>query len=183
MIKLPLRAGALALVLLLPGCLPLTDAQPEDGILEVALDVEPLDVAQRDTFTVRLIVRNPTRDTVRVQTPSSCLALPYVERGGETVPFAGEEGGCAAVQTTHTFIPGETRTIAWELQAELADGRPVPTGMYVARARFETSSVTPFDPGRSFRVRLAPADAALQQRTAASGGSSAWRSRRRAHVS
>lgn len=126
----------------------LTSPQPRlEGIpagLDVQFTVAPAEVAPRDPFTVRLAVTNPTTSPVRIVTANGCLALPNVLRDGRRVPFRGSALGCTAAVTTHVFAPGQTRTLTWELRAELyaenpgdVDGAPAPRGTYRVQAEFD----------------------------------------------
>lgn len=113
--------------------------------LDVQFTVEPGQVAPHAPFTARLAVTNTTATPIRVVTAHGCLALPGVLRDGARVPFRGSALGCHAAITTHVFAPGQTRTLTWELRAELyaenpgdPDGAAVPRGTYRVRAVFDT---------------------------------------------
>lgn len=138
---------ALALV---TGCAPdLIGPQPGlEGLppgLRVELTVEPAILAPHAPFVVRLTVTNTTVREVKIVTAHSCLVLPHVMQGETRVPFEGSLWGCFAAITTHVFAPGETRTMEWEMRAELyaanpgdTDGAPAPPGTYRVRAEFDT---------------------------------------------
>jgi hypothetical protein len=93
-------------------------------------------------------VTNTTNDTIHVVTAHSCLAIPNVLNNGERIPFRGSGWGCFAAITTHSFGPGEVRSIKWDMKAELyaeqpgdVDGAPAPKGSYVVQAEFDTYPV------------------------------------------
>lgn len=116
--------------------------------LDVTFTVEPGEVGQHAPFTVQLSVTNTTSDPIEVVTAHGCLAIPHVIRDGKRVPFKGSLWGCTAAVTTHTFAPGETRSLTWEMRAELyaqhqgdVDGAPAPTGTYRVQAEFDTPAV------------------------------------------
>lgn len=111
--------------------------------LDVQFTVEPGTVAPHAPFTARLAVTNTTANTIRIVTNHGCLALPNVLRDGVRVPFRGSALGCTAAITTHVFAPGATRTLVWEMRAELyaqnpgdVDGAPAPRGTYRVQAEF-----------------------------------------------
>jgi hypothetical protein len=113
--------------------------------LNVTLSVEPADVQQHAPFTVRLGVTNPTSDTIRITTAHGCLALPHVLRNGQRIPFVGSALGCTAAITQHTFPPGDSRWLTWQMRAELyaehpgeVEGVPAPRGTYTVQAEFDT---------------------------------------------
>jgi hypothetical protein len=109
--------------------------------LDASLSVAPNAVGQHEGFAVRLDIRNTTGDTIRVETLGGCLAILDVIRDGHPIPFKGSAWGCTAAITTHTFAPGATRALTWELRAELyaensgdVDGAPAPSGSYIVQA-------------------------------------------------
>ena len=115
--------------------------------LRVELAVEPAIVAMHEPFTVRLSVTNTTTSELEVVTAHGCLTVPNVTRNGTRIPFEGSSWICTAAITTHVFAPGETRTRAWEMRAELyaehpgdRDGAPAPPGVYSVQAEFDTYS-------------------------------------------
>lgn len=121
--------------------------------LRVELTVEPAIVSPHRAFTARLTVTNTTPREVEVVTAHSCLVIAHVMRGETRVPFEGSSWGCYAAITRHVFAPGETRTLVWELRAELyaehpgdTDGAPASPGVYRVRAEFDT--YLPDDPTR-----------------------------------
>lgn len=119
-----------------------------DGLptgLDVQFRVTPETVRQQQSFDTRLEITNTTGETVNVITANSCLAVPNVLRGNIRVPVQGSLWGCFAVVTTHTFAPGETRTITWPMsatqyaeQSGQADGAPLLKGRYIVQAEFGT---------------------------------------------
>jgi len=127
------------------GLLPLHTVL--DGLpagLDVRFRVTPETVSQHQSFDVRLEITNTTDDTVRVVTANGCLAIPNVLRGNVRIPVQGSLWGCYAAVTTHTFAPGQTRTIRWQMSATLydeqlgvADGAPLPKGRYIVQAEFD----------------------------------------------
>jgi hypothetical protein len=142
----------LAAVLTLAAC-PLDVVGPRSDLaglppgLDVAFTVEPSEVRQREPFTARLTVTNTTSEAIRVVTSHGCLAIPHVMRDGRRIPFRGSWWGCTAAITTHTFAPGDTRTLTWEMRAELyaehpgdVEGAPAPRGTYLVQAEFDTFS-------------------------------------------
>ena len=115
-----------------------------DG-LRSTLVVEPAEVPQHGSFTVRLTVSNPGTESVEVVTAHGCLAIPHVFRNGEPIPLRGSWWACTAAITRHVFAPGESRTITWNMSAELyareqgdPDGAPAPKGSYQVVAEFDT---------------------------------------------
>jgi hypothetical protein len=113
--------------------------------LDVSLTVHPAEVPQHGPFTARLTVTNTTSDTIRVGTAHGCLAVPWVFRNGEPVPFDGSWWACTAAGASHAFPPGETRSITWNMRAALyaqtaddVDGAPAPRGSYQVVAEFDT---------------------------------------------
>lgn len=145
------RILAAAAVLLLTGCsadLLVTDPGGEiiPG-LQASISVAPGEVQAHDAFTARLTLTNVTSSEVSVVTNGGCLALPVVTRDGERVPFQGSSQGCTGAITTHTFAPGETRVITWNLRAELYGQQsgdlelaPAPRGTYRVRAEIQTEA-------------------------------------------
>jgi hypothetical protein len=138
------------------------DGLPEG--LEVRLAVEPGEVSPHAPFTVHFSATNTTPDSIYLVTSHGCLVIPAVLRNGKRIPFRGSGWACTAAITTHTFAPGETRKIAWQMRAELyaensgdRDGVPAPKGNYIVQAAFETRAID--DSGRtpvveaSLRVR------------------------------
>ena len=118
-----------------------------DG-LEVGFALEPDEVSQHEPFSVQLRVTNTTPDTIRVVTANSCLAIPRVLHNGQPAPFKGSWWGCFAAITTHVFPPSETRSLDWDMKAELyaqhsgdLDGVPAPRGTYVIQVEFDTYRV------------------------------------------
>jgi hypothetical protein len=117
------------------------------GGLDVEFTVEPSEVSQHEPFTTQLRVTNTTSDTIRVVTAHGCLATPHVLRDGRRIPFHGSNWGCTAAITTHTFAPGASRVMTWNMRAELyaehpgdTGGVPAPRGTYLVRAEFDTFS-------------------------------------------
>lgn len=139
--------------LLLTGCsLELMDPGPNnDGLpegLELSLVVTPDDVRQHAPFTVRFGATNTTAEPMQIVTNHGCLVIPGVYRNGERLPFAGSWWGCTAAITTHTILPGETRSFEWNMRAELyaehegdVEGAPPPAGIYAVRAEFDMTPV------------------------------------------
>ena len=134
--------------LVLAACTDSTGPQPSlDGLppgLSVALTVQPAEVSQHESFTVELSVTNTTANTIQYVTSHGCLALPNVVRSGQRIPFEGTALGCFTAITTHTFAPGETRSLTWDLRAQLyaqhpgeITGLPAPTGLYTVQAVFD----------------------------------------------
>jgi hypothetical protein len=116
--------------------------------LDVALTVNPAEVAQDERFIVELTVTNTRPATVRLTTSHGCLALPGIYRNGQRIPFEGSGWACRAAITTHAIAPGETVTRSWEMVPRLyaehpgdPDGVPAPRGAYTARAVFEVFEV------------------------------------------
>lgn len=131
-----------------PG--PSLDGLPEG--LDVVFTVDPSAVVQHAPFSVRLDVTNTTTATIEVVTAHGCLAIPHVVRNGQRVPFRGSWWGCAAAITMHSFAPGETRSITWDMRAELyaehtgdVEGAPAPKGNYLVKAEFD---IYPVNSGR-----------------------------------
>jgi hypothetical protein len=143
-------ASLLLSMILLSGCaLDVTLPSPSlDGLphgLEVALTLEPGEVAPHEDFGARLAITNITADTIRIGTGMGCLVVPGVYRNGVRTPFRGSWWACTAAGASHVFPPGETRTIEWTMRAELyaehpgdTDGAPAPRGTYTVRAEFAT---------------------------------------------
>lgn len=133
-----------SLELLEPG--PSTDGLP-DG-LEISLAVTPDDVSQHAPFTVRFTATNTTDESMQIVTNHGCLVIPGVYRNGERLPFAGSWWGCTAAITTHTFLPGETKSFEWNMRAEVyaehegeVEGAPAPAGTYAVRVEFDVEPV------------------------------------------
>lgn len=111
--------------------------------LRVAFTVAPAEVRQHDAFTALLTLSNTSHDTIRVVTADSCLAIPNVMRDGTRIRFKGSSWGCYQALTTHTFLPGEMRSLRWDMRAELGQpddvaGPPAPKGTYHVQALFYT---------------------------------------------
>jgi predicted transcriptional regulator len=135
------------------------DGLPEE--LVFSLELLPDEVEPHGDFVVIFEVKNRSWRSVKVGTPHSCLVLPSVYRNGERVPFRGTAHVCLAVVTTHTFPPGETKTLTWNLQAELhaqhpgdPEGTPAPPGTYRVRAEFEFSPRNGQRPGVGAPLRV-----------------------------
>lgn len=144
------KISPLVAVLALAAC-PMEITGPQSSLeglpkgLDVSLAVEPNEVRQHERFSVQLRVVNTTSETIRVVTSHGCLAVPNVLRDGERVPFRGSGLACTAAITTHTFAPGQIRSITWDMRAELyadqpgaRDGAPAPQGVYRVKAEFDT---------------------------------------------
>jgi hypothetical protein len=148
--------GTTACAYEIAGPAPAADVVLHPG-LEVGFAVQPAEVSQHGSFTAHLTVTNTTGDTIRVGTAHGCLALPSVVRNGAPVPFAGSGWMCTAALTSHAFAPGETRSITWNMRAELyaqnpndVDGAPAPRGAYRVVAEFDT--YLPGSPGMKPRI-------------------------------
>lgn len=119
-----------------------------DGLppgLEVEFVVDPGEVSAHDPFTATLTLTNTRSDTLEVVTGNGCLVNLSISRDGEWVPFqGGGPWGCLTVVTTHTFPPGETRTMTWDIRAEISEfmgeeaGAPVEPGTYLVQVEFDT---------------------------------------------
>ncbi len=114
--------------------------------LTVSLQVAPGAVGQDGEFDLTLTIANATGETIHIDTPHSCLALPHVMRGGQRVPFEGTAFGCHTALTTHVFPPGYESTTTFTLRATLyaehagdADGVAAPKGSYVVQMVFESA--------------------------------------------
>ena len=123
---------------------PRTDLEGLPDGLEVTLEVEPQVVAPHAPFTATLSVRNRTAEPISVTTASTCLAVLHVLRDGRRIPFQGSEWGCGDAISTHVIPPGETRTLTWNVRAELyaeepddPEGAPAPRGIYWVQAQFD----------------------------------------------
>jgi hypothetical protein len=130
----------------IPGPTADLSAHEVEG-LTVGLEVEPAVVGPHEDFTVTFTVANTTGDTIRLGTPHSCLALPSVVRDGHRVPFAGSSWGCLTVIRTHTFAPGDERTMTYQMRSELYSEHPgdglqgvaAPKGHYRVQMVFESA--------------------------------------------
>jgi hypothetical protein len=160
----PVLAAAL---LFLTGCndsitgVPLENRQGIPDEIAVGMTLVPDEVDPHGSFTAVFQLRNRSHRTVRITTPHSCLVVPGVYRGSERVPFQGSWYACLTVLTTHTFEPGESRTISWDMKAELyaqhqgdPDGAPAPPGPYVVRAEFEMYNEDGTRPGVGALLRV-----------------------------
>jgi hypothetical protein len=119
---------------------------PTGLAIEFGLDRD--EVPPHGPFSAILEITNTREDTVRVVTGMGCLVIPRVVRNGESVPFRGSAWGCTAAVTTHVFPPHETRSMSFDMHAELyavafgeVDGAPAPAGLYEVQAVFEVSPV------------------------------------------
>lgn len=127
-----------------PGDPPPGETTVVAGGFDIVLSVRPHEVRPQEGFTVDLRVTNRRPREVTITTSHGCLALPSIHRGGDRIPFEGTALGCTAAVTDHTFGPGETAILSWEVEATLyaeragdPDGVPAPAGDYVVRAEFD----------------------------------------------
>jgi hypothetical protein len=118
--------------------------------LHAAITVQPGEVDRHEDFTARLTITNTTAQEISIVTNHGCLAIPAVYRGGELVPLRGSWWACTAAITRHSFAPGETRSMEWQMRAELyaqhpgdVDGLPAPRGTYSVRAEFDVAPIGP----------------------------------------
>jgi hypothetical protein len=104
------------------------------------------------TFTVTNVSRTKSVSTFS----SSCQHdVEIVNEAGEVVLAESDGRGCAEVITTLELAPGESFTYRGELELRGRDGRPLPPGMYHARAQLipiAGPGAVGFD---SFAVKLA----------------------------
>jgi hypothetical protein len=141
------RAVFILLALCTAGCDvelldPSAGADLPEG-LAVSFTVAPAEVAQHAPFTAELRITNTTAEPLSVVTSSGCLAVPHVMRNGTRVPFRGSWWGCFGAVTTHSFEPGQTHVVRWDMTADLypehpgdVDGAPAPRGTYRVTAEF-----------------------------------------------
>lgn len=121
-----------------PGLEPRDEVRVEPGL--VATLYAPERVSAGDTFDVSVRMENRTWQTVRLQTPTSCLFEPGVFSEGERIQMEGSSVGCLQAITERTISPGEGRSRTYEMQA-LLSGReektPAPPGEYTIRVEID----------------------------------------------
>jgi hypothetical protein len=144
---LPLFAvGALA------GCEIVLGPDARQGLpdgVQVELSVSPDEVLQHAPFVVRLDMTNTRTTSVDIVTSGSCLAVVDVLRGSARVPFRGSNPACNAAITRHTIGAGETRSVAWDLRAELyAAHAGDPEGAPAAKGAYTVTASVPLQPDR-----------------------------------
>lgn len=117
------------------------DAQAQDGLV-LAVTASPAGITPGDT--VRLVAHLANRNDfpVRLDFPSSCQVLPYVEGpDGKVVYPYGGGWGCLTVLTSLQLAPGEVKEQVFKWTAQRTDydrqtSRPVytplPAGEYRA---------------------------------------------------
>lgn len=114
-------SGAVAAVAI--GCNEATVDSNAVGVrhLQPSLSVNPGTVNPGMPFSATVILTNPLQDTVRFETPTSCLALLWVLQGEDTVGMKGTSVsyGCRAAVTPYTVPPGEALVQVFDLAALL----------------------------------------------------------------
>jgi hypothetical protein len=97
----------------------------------------PDTVAVADSFSVQVVVSNPSQTDRSVTTPSACLVRPGVVSGDIRVPIKGSTLLCAAAITTHHIPAGELEKRRFDMQAVLdtSEGeQSVSPGTYTVQA-------------------------------------------------
>jgi hypothetical protein len=149
----PVRSAFTALAVL--GC-----GNPVGTVDDVRVDfrLEPSVVRAGDSMTVSLVINNPTGDTVRLVSRSSCVATIDVLVDDERLDMQGTGFGCLAVITTFLIPPGDSLTRTFDLVAWLRENRapwryidPPPPGVYQLQAAMHVELP---DQEREFRVTL-----------------------------
>lgn len=93
-----------------------TDGTEPRAALEVAARLRSATVDSGDVMVVTLSAANPGTRTVRVTTPTSCVATARVEdQGGRIVGTPTII--CSPAQTHYTFLPGDTTL--WDIGVDL----------------------------------------------------------------
>ena len=109
------------------GCAGSTDV---DAPPDADFVVIPAQVQSGDSLQARLVIRNPSSDTLRLASGSSCVATLAATFGGEQVPLEGTLFGCLAVVTSFPIAPGDSLVRVFDLRARLHGVGGAPSGTY-----------------------------------------------------
>jgi hypothetical protein len=112
--------------------------------LRVDLRLEPSVVRAGESMTASLVINNPTGDTIRLVSGSSCIATLDVLVDGQRLDMQGTGFGCLAVITTFHIAAGDSLTRTFGLVTWLREPRapwryiePLPPGVYRLRAAMQ----------------------------------------------
>ena len=100
----------------------------------------PDTVAVSDSFSVQVVVSNPSQTDRSVTTSSSCLVRPSVSSGDERIPIKGSTLLCAAAITTHHIPAGTLEKRQFDMQAVLdtPEGKqPASPGTYTVQVTLD----------------------------------------------
>ncbi len=127
-----------------------------------SLSVDAPAVSPGDVFQAVLVLSNPTEDTVRFETPNSCLAMLRVFRDGQEAQMKGTmySYGCRAVYTPHAIPPGEALVRTYDLEALLQEDHgefviPALPGIYLLRAELQGQLSVP-NPEAEVQIEAVP---------------------------
>lgn len=137
----------IGLVPALVGVLPFVACSETTGTvsdLRVEFHFDTNSVRAGDPMVATLVITNPTRDTIRVSSGSSCVATLDALRAGERVDLQGTAFGCLTVISTFAIPPRDSLVRTFDLIAMLREDHspwryvvPPPPGTYRLRANMQ----------------------------------------------
>jgi len=128
--------------------------------LAISFSVNPPQVVSGSPFVARLVLANPTGQTVRLLGLYSCISFLAAFRDGRQVPLQGTEFDCPATFTQFTILPRDSLVASYVLAARIRDSAsstylPAPPGTYRLRADLNFTA-----PDREVEFEVVPAASA-----------------------
>jgi hypothetical protein len=132
------RAALLAGVASVVACRQATGTADD---LRIGFTVQGITVRPGDPMLARLVITNPTSDTIAVSSGDSCVATLDALRDGERVDLQGTAFGCLTVISNFRIPPGDSIVREFDLVAMLRENQspwryvvPPQPGTYRLRA-------------------------------------------------
>jgi hypothetical protein len=112
--------------------------------LRIGFSVQASVVRAGEPLIAKLVITNPTRDTIKVSSGSSCVATLDAVRNNERVDLQGTAFACLTVVTTFAIPPRDSLVRNFALVAMLREGQspwryvvPPEPGIYQLRAAMQ----------------------------------------------
>ena len=121
-------------------------AEPVGTISDLRVDfrVQPSAVASGDSLIARLTIINPTDDSIKLFSGSSCVTTLDAFRDNTRVDLRGTAFGCRTVVSTFVIPPRDSLVMTFDLVAMLREQQPPwqyvtppPPGIYQLRAAMQ----------------------------------------------
>lgn len=127
-------------------CSLLACTEPTGTVDDLRVDfrITPAAVQAGDSMRARLVIVNPTRDTISLHSGSSCVATLDALKDGNRLDMEGTAFGCLTVVMTFPIPPRDSLTRTFNLVARLREDKspwryivPPPPGVYRLRAAMQ----------------------------------------------
>jgi len=114
--------------------------------LRTGFRIEPSVVRAGDSMVAKLVITNPTDDSIRISSGSSCVTTLDALRDDRRLDLQGTAFGCLTVVTTFVIPPRDSLVRVFDLVAMLREDQspwryvnPPPVGAYQLRAAMEVN--------------------------------------------